>query len=60
MTNIIIDLLSHDLSLYHQADGIIVNSREFSTCNGFVVTKEATYQSKQPNQSPGQICHSMH
>ena len=41
MTNIIIDLLSHDLSLYHQADGIIVNSREFSTCNGFVVAKEA-------------------
>jgi len=38
---IIVDLISENLDYYHQADGIIVNSREYSCCNGFTVALPA-------------------
>lgn len=37
---IIVDLLSLNVGLYGQADGLIVNSQEFSCFNGFVVDVE--------------------
>ncbi len=35
---IIVDLMSENLANYHQADGIIINSQEYSCYNGFTVS----------------------
>lgn len=40
MMKIIVDLMSLNVELYGQADGLIVNSQEFSCFNGFVVDVE--------------------
>lgn len=37
---IIVNLMSTNLSHYHQADGIIVNSQEYSCYNGFTTSKQ--------------------